>query len=73
MVKDFGVLGAVFASTGINIYLFYKLFTNHLKHLAIDISNVDNKIDKVDKKVDDVSKELVGVGNRVSKLEGMVE
>jgi len=73
MIKDFGVLGAVLASTGINVYLFYKLFTNHLRHLAIDISNVDNKIDKVDKKVDELNKEVSCVTNRVSKLEGMVE
>lgn len=66
IIKDYGTFGAVISSTGINIYLFYKLFTNHLKHLADNISNVNNKIT-------DIQKEISPLKERVSKIEGMLE
>lgn len=65
MIKDFGTFGAVLASTGINIFLFYKLFTNHLKHLADQITEVDDKVNKV-------QCELSPIKERISKIEGML-
>lgn len=66
IIKDFGVLGAVFASTGINIFLFYKLFTNHLHHLALQIEDVNEKCC-------DIEKEITPIKERISKIEGMLD
>ena len=44
LCKDFGTIGAVFASIGINCFLFWKLFTNHLKHLANDVKDVKDTV-----------------------------
>ena len=66
IIKDYGVLGAVLASMGMNGFLFYKLFCNHLKHLAIQIKDVDSKIDNI-------GKEITPIKERISKLEGMLD
>ena len=51
---------------GLLIFLSWKLFTNHLRHISNAINIVRKKVDNIDKKVDDLSE-------RISKVEGKLE
>lgn len=66
LIKDYGTFGAVLVSIGINGFLFWKLFTNHLRHMSVQIAKVDEKVDKI-------NGEISPIKERVSKLEGMLE
>lgn len=66
LIKDFGSLGVGLVQLGVICILFWKLFTNHLKHIAIQIKEVDSK-------VDDVQKEITPIKERISKIEGMLD
>lgn len=78
LFKDFGVnvlLG------GIVIYLLWKLITNHLHHIGMDVKECIDKIDNLSTEVKDSKKELNGkidasnaemasLGERISFVEG---
>lgn len=66
IIKDFGTFGAVLVSIGLNGFLFWKLFTNHLKHLAEDISDVKDT-------QEEMKNTLGETKERVSKIEGMLK
>lgn len=58
--------GLVAFGIGVNIFCFYKLFTNHLKHVSDDIAENKKEIKSVGRKVSSLS-------NRVSKIEGKIK
>jgi len=58
--------GLVAFGIGINIFCFWKLFTNHLKHVSEDIKENTKEIKSVGRKVGTLS-------NRVSKIEGKIK
>ena len=66
LIKDYGTFGAILASMGMNGFLFYKLFTNHLKHLVLDVQEVSNKVEKL-------GEEIIPIKERISKIEGMLD
>lgn len=66
LIKDFGTLGAVLASIVLNGFLFYKLFTNHLAHLAKDVKDVKNTVEGLESDMD-------ATKQRVSKIEGILD
>lgn len=70
LIKDFGGFGVGLASIALNGFLFWKLFTNHLKHLTGDIQAVGTKVSIVDAKVDGLAKDQTSIKERVSNLEG---
>jgi len=45
---------------------FWKIASNHLKHLASDVKNLINRVEKIDL-------DVVNVKERVSKIEGKLE
>ena len=65
LIKDFGGVGVGLASIALNGFLFWKLFTNHLRHIAM-------QIEEVSKDVNDVKKEQSGMKERISKIEGQL-
>jgi len=65
IIKDFGVLGISIVQFGFIIYLFNKLFTNHLHDLG---SKMDNNI----KETKGIKKDVQGLSERVSKIEGKI-
>lgn len=66
LIRDYGTFGAVLVSIGINGFLFWKLFSNHLKHISVQITELDVKVDKIDK-------EITPIKERISKIEGMLD
>jgi peptidoglycan hydrolase CwlO-like protein len=66
ILKDFGIIGCIIISSGINGWCFWKLFTNHLKHLDLKLTDVNDT-------VADIQKEIGPLKERVSKIEGMLE
>ena len=66
IIRDFGSLGIGIVQLGVICLLFWKLFTNHLKHITIQIQEVDSK-------VHDVQKEITPIKERISKIEGMLD
>lgn len=63
IVKDFGALGVGIVQLGVIIVLFWKLFTNHLRHLG---SKIDDNI----RETKGVKKEVTNLKERISKVEG---
>lgn len=63
VIKDFGALGVGIVQLGVIIVLFWKLFTNHLKHLKI---TVDDNI----KETKGIKTEVINLKERVAKVEG---
>lgn len=47
------------------IFVSWKLFTNHLKHISNTLKENGNKLENLDNKVDKL-------GERISKVEGIV-
>lgn len=75
-----GVLGVVVILLGVVIFLFRKLFTNHLAHIHKDIKNVlsevtetKDSLDKTNKKIDQIDAKQDQLGERVAKIEGRLE
>lgn len=66
VIKDFGAFGVGLASIGINGFLFWKLFTNHLKHLAVQIKDVGEDVKRIDK-------EISPIKERISTIEGILK
>ena len=58
--------GLIAFGIGVNIFCFYKLFTNHLAHITEDIN--ENK-----KEIKSVGRKVTGLSNRVSKIEGKLD
>lgn len=79
LCNKFGTAGLVIFSILLNLYLFSKLFGNHLKHMSASILQVDGKITKVQSEVEHVKKEVAGdrkatakLGERVANIEGQL-
>ena len=51
------------AQLGVTLYLFWKLFCNHLHHIAEDLKTI-KEAEK------EIKKEVILLGERVSKVEG---
>ncbi len=78
--KDFGcnvVLGSVV------IFLLWKIATNHLRHIGMDVQANNQKIDTLskkveswkednDKKIQAVTDKVEAIGDRTSKIEGKI-
>ena len=81
MLKDFG-----FGLTGwaIIVWLLWKIATNHLHHIAVDIKSISADVKTVIKqqaddkkelndKIDTVEGKVNSIGERTAKLEGQVQ
>ena len=57
--------GLQMANLSLLLFVSYKLCTNHLKHIGIAIKENGKKLEEIDNKVDKL-------GERISKVEGIV-
>ena len=78
--KDFGC-NVLLAS--VIIYLIWKVITNHLHHIGMDIKSTNQKIDMLsedvksfkednDKKFQSLNDKMEAIGERTSKIEGKI-
>lgn len=81
LFKDFGIGLAEF---GIIVWLLWKIATNHLHHIALDIKDIskDVKASEVQRiedkkelntKIETLDIKLNSIGERTSKIEGQVQ
>ena len=66
VIKDFGAFGLGIVNIGLLAWFFWKIMTNHFKHLQDDVSSIKKTQEKTTEKLDKVSE-------RVSKIEGKLE
>lgn len=67
ILEKYGFLAfGLSVNIGVTIYCFYKLFTNHLAHIAEDIK--ENK-----KEIKSVGRKVTNLSGRVSKIEGKLD
>jgi uncharacterized protein Yka (UPF0111/DUF47 family) len=55
------------------VWLFKKLFGNHLKHLQADLKAIIQNIEELDKKVETTNEKTQKLTERVSKIEGKID
>lgn len=79
-IQQNGLSGVVIVLLGVVIFLFRKLFTNHLAHIQKDIKDVlsevcstKDSLDKTNKKIDQIDAKQDQLGERVAKIEGRLE
>lgn len=68
--KEFGLaigLGSII------IFLLWKIMTNHLAHIALDVKEVVNGVNNIQSEVKDMRKDMSLDRERIAKLEGKLE
>lgn len=68
--KEFGVFIGL---GGIIIFLLWKIMTNHLAHIAIDIKDVAEGVKAISVDVKGIKSDMVEDRERIAKLEGRCE
>lgn len=61
------------AQMGLMIFLFYKLYTNHLAHIHKDIKLTKNSVEQTNVKIEALDKKTDELGERVANIEGRLE
>jgi hypothetical protein len=70
LFRDFG-FGV--AQTALIVFLFWKLATNHLKHLSDDIKAVGKDVKDLADEIKGMKSHCALEGERLAKLEGKIE
>lgn len=79
LFKTWGVHGLLVGNLLVVLFLFWKLFKNHLAHLSVDVKNVHLEVNNVKDEVEKCKIEIAGdrkatakLGERVSNIEGQL-
>ncbi len=65
--------GMNIAQMGLMVFLFYKLYTNHLAHIHTDIKDTKKSVGETKEKIDALDKKTDELGERVANIEGRLE
>ncbi len=69
----FSTYGLDVFQIGLIVFLFWKLFTNHLAHIAVDLHENNKAIDGIRTDVKHVRSSIHKVDKRVAHVEGQLE
>lgn len=61
------------AQMGLTVFLFYKLYTNHLTHIHRDIKDTKSSVEQTNQKIEVLDKKTDELGERVANIEGRLE
>jgi len=73
LIKDYGAFGIGIAQFCVICYFGWKLFTNHLKHLAIKVDSLCAGSKKIKVELEKNKNATNKLGQRISKIEGHIE